>query len=78
MMLIERLGADLEDKTITSDAEIVDFGMTTSDSYKGIAPNQKVKKTERHSIVVFNLHFAKKAFQYLRKSSICIPSSVTA
>ncbi len=44
VMLIERLSADPENRAITSDAEVVDFGMTTSDSYTGIVPNQKVKR----------------------------------
>ncbi len=66
-MLIGYLGDDPESKTMTSGAEIVNFRMATSESYTDKKTNQKIDKTEWHSIVVFNPHLAKIALQYLSK-----------
>lgn len=67
--LIGRLGANPESKTITSGAEIVNFSIATSESYTDKKTNQKIDKTEWHSVVVFNPHLAKIALQYLSKGS---------
>ncbi|WP_375638742.1 MULTISPECIES: single-stranded DNA-binding protein [unclassified Bartonella] len=67
--LIGRLGANPESKTMTSGAEIVNFSIATSESYTDKKTNQKIDKTEWHSIVVFNPHLAKIALQYLSKGS---------
>ncbi|WP_375610740.1 MULTISPECIES: single-stranded DNA-binding protein [unclassified Bartonella] len=67
--LIGRLCANPESKTMTSGAEIVNFSIATSESYTDKKTNQKVDKTEWHSIVVFNPHLAKVALQYLSKDS---------
>ncbi|WP_273789946.1 single-stranded DNA-binding protein, partial [Bartonella sp. ML70XJBT] len=40
-----------------------------SENYTDKATNKKIDKTEWHSIVVFNPHFAKIALQYLHKGS---------
>ncbi|WP_455475733.1 single-stranded DNA-binding protein [Bartonella sp. B17] len=67
--LIGRLGADPESRTMASGAEVVSFSMATSESYKDKNTNQKIEKTEWHSVAVFNPHFAKVALQYLKKGS---------
>ncbi|WP_336276766.1 single-stranded DNA-binding protein [Bartonella sp. CB178] len=67
--LIGRLGADPESKTMASGAEVVNFSMATSESYKDKNTNQKIEKTEWHSVTVFNPHLAKVALQYLKKGS---------
>ncbi|WP_409361580.1 single-stranded DNA-binding protein [Bartonella heixiaziensis] len=67
--LIGRLGADPESKTMTSGADVVNFRMATSESYTDKKTNQKIEKTEWHSVVVFNPHLAKIALQYLNKGS---------
>ncbi|WP_208435061.1 single-stranded DNA-binding protein [Bartonella phoceensis] len=67
--LIGRLGANPESKTMASGAEIVNFSIATSESYTDKKTNQKIDKTEWHSIVVFNPHLAKIALQYLHKGS---------
>ncbi|WP_455480116.1 single-stranded DNA-binding protein [Bartonella sp. B23] len=67
--LIGRLGADPESRTMASGAEVVSFNMATSESYKDKNTNQKIEKTEWHSVSVFNPHFAKVALQYLKKGS---------
>ncbi|WP_375649424.1 single-stranded DNA-binding protein [Bartonella sp. MU70NMGDW] len=67
VMLIGRLGADPESKTMNSGAEIVNFSMATSESYTDKKTNQKVEKTECHSVVIVNPHLAKIALQYLNK-----------
>ncbi|WP_375694285.1 single-stranded DNA-binding protein [Bartonella sp. AD24XZML] len=69
VMLIGRLGADPESKTMNSGAEIVNFRMATSESYTDKNTHQKVEKTEWHSVVIFNPHLAKIALQYLNKGS---------
>ncbi|WP_175869576.1 single-stranded DNA-binding protein [Bartonella gabonensis] len=69
VMLIGHLGANPESKTMPSGGEVVNFRIATSESYTDKATNQKVDKTEWHSIVVFNPHFAKIALQYLNKGS---------
>ncbi|EJF87340.1 MULTISPECIES: single-stranded DNA-binding protein [Bartonella] len=69
VMLIGYLGDDPESKTMTSGVEIVNFRMATSESYTDKKTNQKIDKTEWHSIVVFNPHLAKIALQYLSKGS---------
>ncbi|WP_375616858.1 MULTISPECIES: single-stranded DNA-binding protein [unclassified Bartonella] len=67
--LIGRLGADPESKTMNSGTEVVNFSIATSESYTDKKNNQKVEKTEWHSVVVFNPHLAKIALQYLNKGS---------
>ncbi|MCZ2158849.1 single-stranded DNA-binding protein [Bartonella sp. 220] len=67
--LIGHLGANPESKTMTSGAEIVNFRIATSESYTDKKTNQKIEKTEWHSVVVFNPHLAKIALQYLNKGS---------
>ncbi|WP_345117236.1 single-stranded DNA-binding protein [Bartonella jaculi] len=69
VMLIGYLGADPESKTMTSGNEVANFRIATCESYTDKASNQKVDKTEWHSIVVFNPHLAKIALQYLNKGS---------
>ncbi|WP_208434495.1 single-stranded DNA-binding protein [Bartonella taylorii] len=69
VMLIGRLGADPESKTMNSGTEVVNFRMATSESYTDKNTHQKVEKTEWHSIVIFNPHLAKIALQYLSKGS---------
>ncbi|WP_375634844.1 MULTISPECIES: single-stranded DNA-binding protein [unclassified Bartonella] len=69
VMLIGYLGNDPESKTMTSGAEIVNFSIATSESYTDKKTNQKIDKTEWHSIVVFNPHLAKISLQYLSKGS---------
>ncbi|WP_375694296.1 single-stranded DNA-binding protein [Bartonella sp. AD24XZML] len=69
VILIGHLGANPESKTMSSGIEVVNFRMATSESYTDKATNQKVDKTEWHSIVVFNPHLAKIALQYLNKGS---------
>ncbi|MBB5074531.1 single stranded DNA-binding protein, partial [Bartonella callosciuri] len=54
VMLIGFLGADPESKTMPSGAEVVNFRMATSESYTDKNTNQKVEKTEWHSVVIFN------------------------
>ncbi|WP_375696202.1 single-stranded DNA-binding protein, partial [Bartonella sp. AC67GZZY] len=58
-----------ESKTMNSGAEIVNFSIATSETYTDKKTNQKIEKTEWHSIVVFNPHLAKIALQYLHKGS---------
>ncbi|WP_375615443.1 MULTISPECIES: single-stranded DNA-binding protein [unclassified Bartonella] len=65
--LIGRLGANPESKTMNSGAKIVNFSIATSESYTDKKTNQKVEKTEWHSVVIFNPHLAKIALQYLNK-----------
>ncbi|WP_375656025.1 single-stranded DNA-binding protein [Bartonella sp. MR63HLJHH] len=69
VMLIGRLGADPESKTMNSGAEVVNFRMATSESYTDKNTHQKVEKIEWHSVVIFNPHLAKIALQYLNKGS---------
>ncbi|WP_273724390.1 single-stranded DNA-binding protein [Bartonella sp. AU18XJBT] len=69
VMLIGRLGADPESKTMNSGAEVVNFSIATSESYTDKNTHQKVEKTEWHSVVIFNPHLAKIALQYLNKGS---------
>ncbi|WP_375676718.1 single-stranded DNA-binding protein [Bartonella sp. CB21SXKL] len=69
VLLIGYLGNDPESKTMTSGAEIVNFSIATSESYTDKKTNQKIDKTEWHSIVVFNPHLAKISLQYLSKGS---------
>ncbi|MCL6230156.1 single-stranded DNA-binding protein [Bartonella bilalgolemii] len=67
--LIGHLGADPEGKMMPSGSEIVNFRLATSQSYTDKKTNQKIKKTEWHSVVIFNPQLAKIALQYLRKGS---------
>ncbi|UNE53629.1 single-stranded DNA-binding protein [Bartonella machadoae] len=69
VILIGHLGADPESKTMNNGTEVVNFRMATSESYTDKATNQRVDKTEWHSVVVFNPHLAKIALQYLNKGS---------
>ncbi|MCZ2159004.1 single-stranded DNA-binding protein [Bartonella sp. 220] len=69
VMLIGHLGTNPESKTMNNGTEVVNFRMATSESYTDKKTNQKIEKTEWHSVVVFNPHLAKIALQYLNKGS---------
>ncbi len=69
VILIGHLGANPESKTMSSGIEVVNFRMATSESYTDKATNNRIDKTEWHSIVVFNPHLAKIALQYLNKGN---------
>ncbi|KEG22384.1 hypothetical protein H708_00939 [Bartonella bacilliformis VAB9028] len=65
VILIGYLGADPESRRMASGAEVVNFRIATSQSYTDKTTNQRVDKTEWHSVVIFNPHLAKIALQYL-------------
>ncbi|ALE03434.1 single-stranded DNA-binding protein [Bartonella ancashensis] len=69
VILIGYLGADPESRRMASGAEVVNFRIATSQSYTDKTTNQRVDKTEWHSVVIFNPHLAKIALQYLIKGS---------
>ncbi|EJF90953.1 single-stranded DNA-binding protein [Bartonella melophagi] len=69
VILVGNLGADPESRIMPSGTEVVNFRIATSQSYTDKTTGEKVDKTEWHSVVVFNPHFAKVALQYLSKGS---------
>jgi single-strand DNA-binding protein len=70
VMLIGRLGADPEARSLNNGGEVVNLRLATSESWKDRDGN-KQERTEWHQVVIFNEGLAKVAKSYLRKGSQC-------
>lgn len=68
-ILIGRLGADPEVRTMQSGDKVVNLRVATSESWKDKNTGERKEKTEWHSVVIFNDGLANVAEQYLRKGS---------
>jgi single-strand DNA-binding protein len=69
-MLIGRLGADPEARSLSNGGEVVSLRLATSETWKDRDGN-KQERTEWHQVVIFNEGLAKVAKNYLRKGSQC-------
>lgn len=67
--LIGRLGRDPEVRTIESGAQVAQFSIATSESYKDKATGEKKEITEWHSLVLWN-RLADVSAKYLHKGDM--------
>lgn len=68
-IILGRLGADPEVRSLNSGDKVVNLRIATSETWKDKNSGERKEKTEWHSVVIFNEHIAKVAEQYLRKGS---------
>jgi len=70
VILIGRLGSDVELKTIPSGNQVANFSLATSESWVDKTTNEKKEKTEWSRIVVWG-KLAELCAQYLSKGKEC-------
>lgn len=68
--ILGRLGRDPETRRLASGDPVVNLRLATSDTWKDKATGERMEKTEWHSIVIYNEHYAKVAEQYLKKGHL--------
>jgi len=69
VLLIGRLGADLEIKQMVNGKSVARLSLATSQSWKDKNTGEKKEKTEWHRIVVFNEGLVNVVQQYLKKGA---------
>jgi single-strand DNA-binding protein len=69
VILIGRLGADPEIRSMNSGDRIANLRLATSETWRDKSSGERKEKTEWHRVVVFNEHLVKVAEQYLKKGS---------
>lgn len=67
--LVGNLGRDPEVRRMPSGEPVVNLRLATSETWRDKATGERRERTEWHSIVIFNEHFAKVAEQFTRKGS---------
>ncbi len=69
VILVGNLGADPEVRRLNSGAQVVNFRIATSESWRDKNTGERQERTEWHNVVIFNENLAKIAEQYLHKGS---------
>lgn len=69
VILIGRLGKDVESNALPSGGQVVNLSLATSEKWKDKQTGEQVEKTEWHKVVVFN-RLAEICAQYLHKGSM--------
>jgi single-strand DNA-binding protein len=69
VMLIGRLGADPEARSLNNGGEVVNVRIATSETWKDRDGNRQ-ERTEWHSVVCFNEHLGKVIKDYARKGDM--------
>src|SRR3569833_4618965 len=67
-ILVGKLGADPEARSLNSGGEVVNLRVATSESWKDRDGNRQ-ERTEWHQVVIFNENLGRVAEQYLKKGS---------
>lgn len=70
VILVGRLGADPEVRSLTSGDRVVNMNVATSETWRDRVSGEKKERTEWHRVVIFNEHIVKVAEQYLKKGSL--------
>ena len=68
-IILGRLGADPEVRSLNNGSKVVNLRIATSESWKSKETGERKEKTEWHSVVIFNEGIAGIAEQYLKKGS---------
>lgn len=69
VILVGRLGADPEIRSMNSGDRIANLRVATSETWRDKSSGERKEKTEWHRISVFNDHLVKVVEQYLKKGS---------
>ncbi|UOF79266.1 single strand binding protein [Caudoviricetes sp.] len=69
VILIGTLGRDPEVRTFQSGDRVVSFSMATTETWRDKSSGERKKRTEWHSVQIFNENLGKIAEQYCRKGS---------
>ncbi|MES3028542.1 MAG: single-stranded DNA-binding protein [Pseudomonadota bacterium] len=69
VILVGRLGADPEIRSMNSGDRIANLRLATSETWRDKSSGERKEKTEWHRISVFNDHLVKVVEQYLKKGS---------
>lgn len=69
VILVGNLGADPETRSFQNGGSVVNFRITTSETWKDRTSGERKERTEWHSIVVLNEGLQKVATSYAKKGS---------
>lgn len=69
VILVARLTADPEVRTLPSGGRVVNISVATNETWKDKSSGEKREKAEFHRVVIFSEGLAKVAEQYLKKGS---------
>jgi single-strand DNA-binding protein len=69
VIIVGRLGADPETKTMQNGNRIVNLSVATSETWKG-RDGERKERTEWHRVVIFNDKLGEVAEKYLRKGAL--------
>ena len=69
VILVGRLGADPDTRTMNNGNKVVNLSLATSERWRDKQSGEQREKTEWHRIVIFNDRLADVAERYLRKGS---------
>lgn len=69
VILVGRLGADPESRTMNNGNKVVNLSLATSERWRDKQSGEQREKTEWHRVVIFNDRLADVAERYLRKGS---------
>ena len=69
VILVGRLGADPDTRTMNNGNKVVNLSLATSERWRDKQSGEQREKTEWHRVVIFNDRLADVAERYLRKGS---------
>ena len=69
VILVGRLGADPESRSMNNGNKVVNLSLATSERWRDKQSGEQREKTEWHRVVIFNDRLADVAERYLRKGS---------
>ncbi|HEY9219501.1 MAG TPA: single-stranded DNA-binding protein, partial [Phenylobacterium sp.] len=69
VILVGRLGADPEIRSMSSGDRVANFNIATSETWRDKSTGERKEKTEWHRVVVFNENIVNVCEQYLKKGS---------
>lgn len=70
VILMGRLGADPEIRSLTNGDSVVSMRIATSETWRDKNTGERKERTEWHTVVIFNQNLAKVAGQYLKKGHL--------
>lgn len=69
VILIGRMGADPEIRSMNSGDKVASLRIATSERWRDKQSGERKEKTEWHQVVIWNEHLVKVAEQYLKKGA---------
>lgn len=70
--LIDRVGADPEQRTFQNGGRVVNLRLATGERWKDKNSGEFKERTDWHSVAIFNEHLAGVALQYVVKGSLIL------